>query len=648
MPAHMYPPDIKGDIQKGERKVYESLKNNLTSDYHVIYSRHKIKVENGFMRENEGDFIIYNRKKGILVLEVKDSCFSFDNERNCWVLDNQLDEYGRKKVMPHQGPWVQAEIEKSELYKTIKYNFNTSYICKNNKCKILFGVWLLQASTKTNISSWPGDSAPEITLFAEDLINPLKKIENMFDIRITTGFYKDRNTGEIKDGKEIINCLDENDERRLFDNIFFPKADIISKDSYDVTVNEINTIQLLKEQTIVLDFTDQNQTVAINGAAGTGKTLVAVEKAKRLAKEGDTVLFLCFNNPLKEYLEKNHNYKNIYYKTIDKFISEDLCNGHGVDYDKGLARLLELCNNENESLPYKHVIIDEGQDFAVQQLDNQDILQFLYEVIKSKDDDSCFYIFYDELQKVNGANGNEDPEYIKKAQTKVTLLTNCRNTKNIAMASLKPILVTQAHEIGKQIEEEVNKNTNLNPTQKMEKIQRKKAILKKNIERRQNNIKGSSDGDKPEMIFIETNDKLKETVNKVIKEYLGKSTENKLSDIAILTCMSKETTLFKDEINAKEWKYHSSAIPFMTTSTFKGLEADFIILIEVSKKTFTHYAMSYYVGTSRAKQNLTIIANLAEDDCKFLITDWLETKIRGKETLQSIFAGCMKCIMRTL
>ena len=40
----MYPPELKGDIQKGERKVYESLKNNLTNDYHVIYSRHKIKV----------------------------------------------------------------------------------------------------------------------------------------------------------------------------------------------------------------------------------------------------------------------------------------------------------------------------------------------------------------------------------------------------------------------------------------------------------------------------------------------------------------------------------------------------------------------------------------------------------------------------
>ena len=58
--------------------------------------------------------------------------------------------------------------------------------------------------------------------------------------------------------------------------------------------------------------------------------------------------------------------------------------------------------------------------------------------------------------------------------------------------------------------------------------------------------------------------------------------------------------------------------------------------------------MSYYVGTSRAKQNLSIIANISEEDCKSLITDWLETKIRGKESLQSIFAGCMKCKYREI
>lgn len=642
MPCNMYPPEVKGDIQKGEKKVFESLRDNLSNDYHVIFSRHKIKVENGFLRENEGDFIIYNRKKGILVIEVKDSEFSYDNTRNCWVLDNQIDEFGKKKIMSHQGPWVQAEIEKSELYRTIKYNTYTNDIIKTGRCKILFAVWVLQASSKNNLVNWPSDSDPSITLFSEDLLDPQKKIDAIFDINISSPCYKDKRTGEIKDGKEIITNLSPQDEKNLFDNIFFPKANIISRESYNASLNTLATIQLLKEQTFVLDFTDQHQTVAINGAAGTGKTLVAVEKAKRLAKQGDSVLFLCFNYPLKEHLVKEYSYNNVFYKTIDKFISEDLCNGTGVDYNKGLNRLLELCNNEGDQLPYKHIIIDEGQDFAAQQLENQDILHFLYEVIKSKDDDSCFYIFYDELQKVNGASNNEDPEYIRNAQTKVTLMTNCRNTKNIAMASLKPILVSQFNEKRKQIEAEVNLSS-LSPTEKLEKISRKKAILQRAIERRQNNIHGATDGEKPEMVFIENNHNIKDAINEVIRKYLESSPKHKITDIAILTCMSRETTMFKDEISDESWHYQKNKIPFTTTSVFKGLESDFIILIEVYKKTFTDYAMSYYVGTSRAKKKLSIITNISEDDSKELITNWLGTKIRGKDDSRTMFAGYLKC-----
>ena len=42
----------------------------------------------------------------------------------------------------------------------------------------------------------------------------------------------------------------------------------------------------------------------ISGGAGTGKTSLAIEKAKRLAKSGRSVLFLCFNIPLFKYLDR--------------------------------------------------------------------------------------------------------------------------------------------------------------------------------------------------------------------------------------------------------------------------------------------------------------------------------------------------------
>ena len=41
----------------------------------------------------------------------------------------------------------------------------------------------------------------------------------------------------------------------------------------------------------------------IAGATGTGKTVMAVEKAKRHADNGEKVLFLCYNSFLKDYLQ---------------------------------------------------------------------------------------------------------------------------------------------------------------------------------------------------------------------------------------------------------------------------------------------------------------------------------------------------------
>ena len=56
----------------------------------------------------------------------------------------------------------------------------------------------------------------------------------------------------------------------------------------------------------ILNFLEEQKTAVINGAAGTGKTLVAIEKAKRHACKGEKVLFLRYNNLLKTHLAEHY------------------------------------------------------------------------------------------------------------------------------------------------------------------------------------------------------------------------------------------------------------------------------------------------------------------------------------------------------
>ena len=52
----------------------------------------------------------------------------------------------------------------------------------------------------------------------------------------------------------------------------------------------------------MLDFLREQKIAAIHGPAGTGKSLLAMEKARMLAQTGQKVLLLCFNEFLLQHL----------------------------------------------------------------------------------------------------------------------------------------------------------------------------------------------------------------------------------------------------------------------------------------------------------------------------------------------------------
>src|SRR6185436_3796758 len=70
----------------------------------------------------------------------------------------------------------------------------------------------------------------------------------------------------------------------------------------EVAEEDREIVRLTEEQFYLLDVLSRTRRAAIGGCAGSGKTFLAVEKAKRLAREEFRTLLTCFNRPLADFL----------------------------------------------------------------------------------------------------------------------------------------------------------------------------------------------------------------------------------------------------------------------------------------------------------------------------------------------------------
>jgi hypothetical protein len=179
------------------------------------------------------------------------------------------------------------------------------------------------------------------------------------------------------------------------------------------------------EQFKVLEFIREHRRVSVSGCAGSGKTLLAMEKATRLDRAGLHVLFLCHNPFLAEYVQDALIYTNVEVKTFCKWI-RSFSDSHIESerwslFDEPTPDELNAAfDGLNEpAQKYDALIVDEAQDFA-------DDWWLLAEAAL-KHFDSFFYIFYDNNQALLPLRAKYPVE-----QYPYSLEINCRNATEIA------------------------------------------------------------------------------------------------------------------------------------------------------------------------------------------------------------------------
>ena len=552
--AKMIPAVVDGfNDSLGERQVFDALRDGLSIEYTVFHSfRWNKRTQSGRIEWGEADFTVFHPKHGILVIEVKSGGVALENGQWWYERANGRD--------PMKAPLEQADRTKYELVEVIK-----NCLPEGEYCWVEPAVWFPSLVDRNVIRDMPNTYHPEIVMMEWALKNTEKAIENAYR------FYDSSRRTRLspESAKLIVRTL-------------APAFSAIPSLGAVYAEQELSFLRMTNEQNGLLDYLEEQPTAAIQGSAGTGKTLLAVEKARRLSVS-DRVLFLCFNRFLMEDLrKKNQDYNIAFYNLPSLVVREAGIVGVPTNEDitKYLNRYDEIGNWD-----YKHIIIDEGQDF------NDMHLGLLAAIAGIQG--GAFYVFYDKNQLVQR---RELPEWVQKAECRLVLRRNCRNTYSIATTAGRPIDV--------------------------------EPIL----------WEKSPTGKTPDFHVVSDVENFVRKLDEVISKYIGANIPS--DQIVILTSKTEEKSVLarldkigkRPLVNAR----NADGILFTTARKFKGLESAVVIIVDVDASTFESNESRnlFYVGASRAKDFLDIIALLDDEQmrtlCGALINDHTTKNVAAK------------------
>ena len=537
--ARMIPAVLEDDHGSfGERQVFESLRDKLPEEFIVFHSvRWNSLIEKKTVIWGECDFTVFHPEHGIIVLEVKSGGIECSNGRWSYIRTDNGEKHSMKR-----GPIEQADREIRYKFKDlISELLDEGYQPVPQYCLVEPAAWFPSISKRDIVGELPMEYRDEIVLYENALDNPQKYIMGIYD------YYGGKNHTR----------LNASSVKKIIDS-FAPFFSAVPSLKSKKMEQEEAFVRLTKEQEYLLDYLEEQRTASIQGSAGTGKTMLAVEKAKRLAKDGK-VLFLCFNRYLKEYLQELKNEDPTSYENIDFYNLPQLaCAAMKVSSVEREDILYYLSHYENYDWEYHHIVIDEGQDF------DDEAISRLYDIALLQE--GSFYVFYDKKQFVQG---REFPEWLMNAECRLVLNINCRNTYQIADTSGKPV----------EIQPKVKSR--------------------------------SVSGDMPSFYLCKNQKEALKVISRTVDNY--RAANYPYEEICILSLKTENNSILSGVENIGNHKItterDNKGVLFTTARKFKGLEADAIIIIDVDNNTFAddENKRLFYVGSSRAKHKLDIL-----------------------------------------
>jgi ATP:corrinoid adenosyltransferase len=546
--ATMYPdvlPDqIRSDpLRRAEVDVYRALERSLPSEYAVLYSVAWLSIDSSI--DGEADFVVLHPSRGLFVIEVKGGRKVWRNEGGQWHSESHSGH-----VYNIKNPVEQAKSSKYRLIEQIR------------KMPAMESQWIPAAhgvvlpAVSYSGQDMGADAPESIFAFASDMGELGTRLLTIWDSQINT----DRPVGQ-----EAIDGIRKH---------LAPSFVLSPAWGQMIPALEQEMIRLTETQFNAFNAMSRNRRIAIFGGAGTGKTLLAIGKARKTSEQGLRTLYTCFNRPLRDEISQSQGespYLEIltFHQLCAQFAKSagigDSLGDNYADYPQMLTRALDIVGPK-----YDVVVVDEAQDFYQQGLSASadDASDWLAALELCLDGPGVLNIFLDTNQMVYGGNLRLPQE------TSIWDLTdNLRNTRQIHS-------IARRHYSGSEF------------------------------------ATAGPRGPRPEFVQVAHEDFT--ALVKNLRQQLDRLGDSVSTADTVVLASSRALMdkLFASEIGARLRSVRQTSSDGLvyadTVARFKGLEASAVVLVGLGG--FAGDVETTYVGVTRAKSVLALIGQKSDID----------------------------------
>ena len=541
---------------KPERDVARVLVEQLPDEVRVFHSYPWLRPDRNdrtgmvTLREGEADFLILWPELGFLVLEVKGGEIQYQSSNRRWY---RLLDDGKERDI--QDPFEQANKNLHEIVDRMK---KQEYF--DQKPPFAYGYVAVFPDCKYEGEMPPG-ADPAICLSAGDLVQMEKRLRRALKSWSRTDPPK---------------AITKNDMDKVM-RVVLPEFRILPVLFRTIEKQEEALFRLTEDQARLLEFLGTNNRAAIEGVAGSGKTMLALAQAGRFAAEGKKTLLVCYNKTLGNWLRESipEDYRELIQVFHFHALCSEWCRRAGVNFNPGggdddfwtheASELFWQAVDASEER-FDAVVVDEGQDFA------PDWWEPLA-LINKDTDEGNFYVFYDPAQNLYYEEGSSIPALGEP----FVLPLNCRNTRSIAQTA------------GEVLHQEIATHP--------------RAPL----------------GIDTEVIHEEVGEGVVKYLNGWVKDWVKKG-GIRPSQIVVMSPFKRSNSHLRhhdhfsgvsltEDLN--DWRA-DKGILYTTIRSFKGLESDIVVLVDIvepdSLDMFTRADL--YVACSRAKHVLKILSRV--------------------------------------